>query len=178
MPDQLSQAFDVVKVMPQDILKHREFSGFQIIEIALGHLRARQVAISVMAEYGFFKGRKIASLQAQLVYAPGCMQKVQLRHLRDGKPDPVHHHPGFQQRQVKRFAVEGHHCIKLPEKCGDFPEHRAFFAVIAHDILADHHAAMIDKPDPDFKCHRSCAAAQACRLRIQKQQAADIPALS
>ena len=132
----------------------------------------------MLTEHSFFKRCQIAVLQTQPVHAPRSVQQIEVRHLCHRQTDAVHDHAGFQQRQVKRLAVEGDDRIRLTKQRGDLRKHRRLLAVIAHDILSDHHAAVVDESHADLKRHGTRAAAQAGRLRIQEQHAADIPAVA
>ena len=169
------EAAHILKVVPQHILKEREFPGFEEVKVPLGHLSARKVVPARLPQHGLLEGRKIAAPQAQLIDPPGRVQQIQMRPARDAQPDAVHDHPRFQQRQIEALAVEGHYGVKPLKELCDFREHGSLLAVIAHHILPDHHAVAGQKPHADLKRQCARAAAEARRLRVQKQQLAHVP---
>ena len=174
---QFGQTAHIVEIMPKNVLQQRKFAGFQIGEISFGNLSARQIILSGFAENGFLQRSQAASAEPQFIDAARGMQQIEVRHIRYMRPDAVHHHTRFQQRQIKTLSVKRDERIRLCGQCGDFAEDVHLLRVIPHDVLANDHTARFNPSHADFKGNRSRAAAEPRRFRIQKQQSLHAPAI-
>ena len=148
------------------IRDRRKFAGFQIGEISFGNLSARQIILSGFAENGFLQRSQAASAEPQFIDAARGMQQIEVRHIRYMRPDAVHHHARFQQRQIKALSVKRDERIRPCGQCSDFAEDVRLLCVISHDVLANDHAARFNPSHADFKGNRSRAAAEYCARKL------------
>ena len=111
--------------------------------------------------------RELAILQPELPQPPRRMQQVQMQEPRKRGPHALERVTSFEQRQVKRLAVEGDDRLIGRERFSDRCEHRLLLRIIPKEELPDHKPRAFRGADSDQESASARPARQARRLRIE-----------
>ena len=140
----------------------------RVSEIAVGDHLARQIALPLDTQNLILQVHQAAAFQAQLPQAARAEKQVEVLHAAERMARARHAEARFQQRLVVGFAVIRHQHIELRQVLGQAIQLRGFFAIVAHEKLAQAETRRLDRPDADQERVRPGAAGEAGGLGIEK----------